>query len=96
LAEVRRISSARAAALYILRINKTCLKKWLTALRTGHEYLVEFRLKFQDGQYRWHLPAVPLIENGVIKLWLGTNTNIDIRKPMSRKKMNSFLSPVTN
>jgi len=71
---------------------QTCLKKWLTALRTGHEYLVEFRLKFQDGQYRWHLArAVPLIENGEIKLWLGTNTNIDIQKNNEQKK-DEFLS----
>jgi PAS domain S-box-containing protein len=71
---------------------QACLKKWLTALRTGHEYLVEFRLKFQDGQYRWHLArAVPLIENGEIKLWLGTNTNIDIQKNKEQKK-DEFLS----
>lgn len=71
---------------------QACLKKWLTALRTGHEYLVEFRLKFQDGQYRWHLArAVPLIENGEIKLWLGTNTNIDIQKNNEQKK-DEFLS----
>ncbi|WP_419701330.1 PAS domain-containing protein [Mucilaginibacter sp. NFX135] len=71
---------------------QSCLKKWLNALRTGHEYLVEFRLKFQDGQYRWHLArAVPLIENGEIKLWLGTNTNIDIQKNNEQKK-DEFLS----
>ena len=71
---------------------QTCLKKWLSALRTGHEYLVEFRLKFMDGQYRWHLArAVPLIENGEIKLWLGTNTNIDIQKNNEQKK-DEFLS----
>jgi len=71
---------------------QNCLKKWLTTLRTGHEYLVEFRLKFQDGQYRWHLArAVPLIENGEIKLWLGTNTNIDIQKNKEQKK-DEFLS----
>lgn len=71
---------------------QTCLKKWLTALKTGKEYLVEFRLKFRDGQYRWHLArAVPLIENGEIKLWLGTNTNIDIQKTNEQKK-DEFLS----
>lgn len=71
---------------------QACLKKWLTALKTGHEYLVEFRLKFHDGQYRWHLArAVPLVENGQIKLWLGTNTNIDIQKTNEQKK-DEFLS----
>lgn len=69
-----------------------CLKKWLIALKTGKEYVVEFRLKFHDGQYHWHLArAVPLIENNQIKLWLGTNTNIDIQKTNEQKK-DEFLS----
>ncbi|MDN3547474.1 PAS domain-containing protein [Mucilaginibacter aquaedulcis] len=71
---------------------QTCLKKWLISLKTGQEYLVEFRLKFHDGQYHWHLArAVPLIENGEIKLWLGTNTNIDLQKNNEQKK-DEFLS----
>ncbi|MEN0053431.1 MAG: PAS domain-containing protein [Mucilaginibacter sp.] len=71
---------------------QSCLKKWLTALKTGREYLVEFRLKFHDGQYHWHLArAVPLIENGEITLWLGTNTNIDLQKTNEQKK-DEFLS----
>jgi PAS domain S-box-containing protein len=71
---------------------QNCLKKWLAALRTGHEYLVEFRIRFNDGQYRWHLArAVPLIENNEIKLWLGTNTNIDVQKSNEQKK-DEFLS----
>ncbi|MDR6944889.1 PAS domain-containing protein [Mucilaginibacter pocheonensis] len=71
---------------------QTCIKKWLTALKTGKEYLAEFRLKFHDEQYRWHLArAVPLIENGRVTLWLGTNTNIDIQKTNEQKK-DEFLS----
>jgi PAS domain S-box-containing protein len=57
------------------------LKQWQHALETGTEYQVEFRLKFKDGGYRWHLArALPMIEDGRIKLWLGTNTDIDQQK----------------
>lgn len=68
------------------------LKKWVSSLQNNEEYLVEFRLKFADGQYHWHLGrAVPLIENGQISMWLGTNTNIDIQKNNEQKK-DEFLS----
>lgn len=69
-----------------------CLKVWQSALESGNEYMVEFRLRFADGIYRWHLArALPLIEDGEIKLWLGTNTNIDIQKTNEHKK-DEFLS----
>jgi PAS domain S-box-containing protein len=68
------------------------LMKWAEALASGNEYSVEFRLLFHDGSYIWHLArALPLIENGEIKLWLGTNTNIDLQKSSSQKK-DEFLS----
>jgi PAS domain S-box-containing protein len=62
-------------------------QKWKAALQTGSEFMVEFRLKFRDGHYVWHLArAVPLIENGKVMLWLGTNTNIEIQKNNEQKK----------
>ncbi len=68
------------------------LEKWTHALENGNEYLIEFRLLFADGIYRWHLGrAVPLIENGEIQLWLGSNTNIDLQKTNEQKK-DEFLS----
>ncbi|WP_051189551.1 PAS domain S-box protein [Daejeonella oryzae] len=71
---------------------ENCLKKWTTALETGGEYEVEFRLLFKDGTYRWHLArAVPLIENQKVSLWLGTNTDIEIQKEKENKK-DEFLS----
>jgi PAS domain S-box-containing protein len=69
-----------------------CLITWQEALLTGKEYVVEFRLLFHDGSYIWHLSrAVPLIEEGEITLWLGTNTNIDLQKSNAQKK-DEFLS----
>jgi PAS domain S-box-containing protein len=69
-----------------------CLDKWLGSLKTGKEYLIEFRLLFAEGDYHWHLArAVPLIEDGQITLWLGTNTNIELQKRNELKK-DEFLS----
>lgn len=70
----------------------SCLLAWQQALTSGEEYLTEFRLKFANGAYNWHLArAVPLIENGEISLWLGTNTNIEQQKRTEQRK-DEFLS----
>lgn len=67
-------------------------QKWKAALQNADEFMVEFRLKFYNGQYIWHLVrAVPLVENGQVRLWLGTNTNIEIQKHNEQKK-DEFLS----
>jgi PAS domain S-box-containing protein len=68
------------------------LRSWDTALKSTGEFMYEFRLRFYEGVYRWHLGrALPLIEDGQVKLWLGTNTNIDIQKTNEHKK-DEFLS----
>ena len=68
------------------------LKHWTDALEKGTEYLVEFRLLFGNGIYKWHLArALPLVENGRIVLWLGTNTDVDLQKNNEHKK-DEFLS----
>ncbi|MBB6271258.1 two-component system CheB/CheR fusion protein [Pedobacter cryoconitis] len=68
------------------------LVNWSEALKTGKEYLVEFRLLFSDGTYRWHLArALPLIENGRVTLWIGTNTDIHLQKNNEQLK-DEFIS----
>ncbi|WP_158824962.1 ATP-binding protein [Mucilaginibacter lacusdianchii] len=68
------------------------LAVWQKSLTTGCEYQIEFRLKFADGEYHWHLSrALPLMENGKPKLWLGTNTNIHHQK-LNEQKKDEFLS----
>ena len=65
---------------------------WQKALKNGTEYMVEFRLRFKNGEYIWHLArAIPLIEDKKIKLWLGTHTNIASQKNNEQKK-DEFLS----
>ncbi|EDM36510.1 two-component sensor histidine kinase [Pedobacter sp. BAL39] len=65
---------------------------WQEALESGKEYLAEFRLRFADGAYLWHLTrAVPFVEDGNITVWLGTNTNIELQKQNEQRK-DEFLS----
>lgn len=67
-------------------------KAWQTALKSGEVYQAEFRFLFPDGTYKWHLArAIPVIEDGEIKFWMGTNTNIDMQKDNERRK-DEFLS----
>lgn len=58
------------------------LERWKYSLKTGKNYEIEYRLRRYDGKYYWHLGrARPICdEEGKIKLWLGTNTNIHKQK----------------
>lgn len=69
-----------------------CMNAWKKALQSQLEYMVEFRLMMWDGQYKWFLgKAIPLMEDGKLMLWMGTNTNIDHQKNNEKKK-DEFLS----
>jgi PAS domain S-box-containing protein len=69
-----------------------CMEKYTMALKTKEPYVDEFRLRFADGKYHWHLGRlIPFIQNGEIQLWIGTNTNIDLQKANELKK-DEFLS----
>jgi PAS domain S-box-containing protein len=63
------------------------LKRWNEALRTGTTFETEYRLKRQDGAFRWHLGrAVPLLDDaGRIAAWFGTNTDIHEQKEHARR-----------
>lgn len=52
---------------------------WSTALQSGANYEVEFRIRRADGAYRWHLVrAIPVRDvRGKIVRWVGTNTDIE-------------------
>ncbi|WP_408095592.1 PAS domain-containing protein [Peredibacter sp. HCB2-198] len=67
-------------------INRTIMT-WQNSLRTGEPYQIEYRLKRHDGIYRWHLGlAIPIRnEDGTIKEWLGTNTDIHDAKMASEE-----------
>ena len=58
---------------------------WKESLDTGKPYEIEYRMRRQDGVYRWLLArAMPLRdENGNIIKWFGTCTDIHDQKVMS-------------
>ncbi|MFV3077065.1 response regulator [Niveispirillum fermenti] len=53
--------------------------RWSTAVATGEEYEIEYRLRRHDGVFRWFLGrALPLYDkDGQIIRWFGTCTDID-------------------
>ncbi len=57
---------------------------WEDAIRTGTEYELEYRIRRFDGVFRWHsFRALPLRdENGEIRVWIGTATDIDDHKQL--------------
>lgn len=65
---------------------------WNEAAENMSEYMNEGRIRMQDGTYKWHLArALPFVEEGRIKLWIGTNTDIDFQKTAEQKK-DEFIS----
>nr|BDT27236.1 response regulator [Bacteriovorax sp. HI3] len=60
---------------------------WRDSITSGTPYQIEFRLRGNDGKFRWYLArALPMRdENGIIKKWIGTNTDIHEQKELSQK-----------
>ena len=68
------------------------VENWTIALQTSQPFAAEYRLRFKDGKYYWHMgKAAPMVENNELKFWIGTNTNIELQKA-SEKKKDEFLS----
>ena len=57
------------------------VEAWQKALATSTVYEVEFRLRRNDGVFRWYLArAMPIRDDaGKVVRWIGTNTDIDDR-----------------
>lgn len=60
-------------------------KAWSDSVATGNLYQVEHRLQMNDGSFRWFLSrALPFRnENGEIRKWFGTATDIHASKEQS-------------
>ncbi|MCA1245277.1 PAS domain S-box protein [Massilia sp. MS-15] len=60
----------------------TVVERWSASIAAGIEYEVEFRIRRQDGAYRWHLVrGVPMRnEHGEVVRWIGSNTDIEEQK----------------
>lgn len=63
------------------------IKKWAESIKTGQDFLLEHRFRRQDGAYRWQLSrASPQRdEQGNIRMWVGTSTDIQEQKAFSDK-----------
>lgn len=62
-------------------------RRWQQSLSTGKEFYSEHRFKNRQGEYRWHLSrALPQKnEAGKIIMWIGTSTDIQDQKNVSRQ-----------
>jgi PAS domain S-box-containing protein len=58
------------------------LRIWKNALDTGHDYMIEHRLRRVDKQYRWHLTRGVAVRSdmGQPLRWIGTDTDIHDQK----------------
>ncbi|GEM_PF-567433 len=57
------------------------ISAWSTALQTGREYRIEYRMRRYDGAYIWFAAhAVPVFEAGGPVQWIGTCTDIHDRR----------------
>ncbi len=56
-------------------------QEWAASLVSGNVYETEFRIRRNDGVFRWHIVrAVPIESTAGGSRWLGTNTDIDDQK----------------
>lgn len=64
------------------------MRTWMEATRAGNPYLLEHRIRRNDGEYRWYLSrALPQTdENGAIRIWVGTSADIDEIKKHDQQK----------
>jgi PAS domain S-box-containing protein len=68
--------------------------KWRAALASGEPWEDQFRLRGQDGQFRWFLSrAVPLRDDsGRVVRWFGTNVDIDDQKRAAEERLRLLAS----
>jgi PAS domain S-box-containing protein len=69
------------------------INAWMSAVTTGNNYQIEYRLKIADGSYRWYLArAIPHRDRTEkITRWFGTCTDIHDRKHLEKSQTNQSL-----
>ncbi|MGZ4724530.1 MAG: PAS domain S-box protein [Ilumatobacteraceae bacterium] len=57
---------------------------WEAAVRTETEFALDYRIRRFDGVFRWHeFRARPVRDpEGAIQLWIGTATDVEVRKEL--------------
>jgi PAS domain S-box-containing protein len=63
------------------------INKWMEAIKTGNDFLLEHRFQRYDGEYRWQLSRAiaQKDEEGNIQMWVGTSTDIHDQKNFTDK-----------
>jgi hypothetical protein len=64
------------------------MARWQHCIATGDPFEMEFPIKGADRRFRWFLTRVsPLRDaNGTIRLWFGTNTDIEDQRRMAEER----------
>ncbi|MET0545719.1 MAG: PAS domain-containing protein [Caulobacterales bacterium] len=62
--------------------------RWRRSVETGEPYEIEYRLQYNDGDYRWALArALPMLDSaGKIVRWYGTCTDIHEHKKLLEER----------
>jgi PAS domain S-box-containing protein len=60
---------------------------WNESIDSGLDYVIEFRIRRKDGEYRWHLTRAQPVRNelGLITKWYGGTVDIHEHKMLERE-----------
>lgn len=72
-------------------------EKWRQSLETGNNFELEIRILDKEGDFNWHLSRAEAVkdDSGNIKMWIGTNTDIQRLKEEEKRK-EDFLKVVSH
>lgn len=70
---------------------------WMSAVKTGEDFLLVHRFLRYDGEYRWQLSRAiaQRDETGEVQMWVGTSTDIEDQKNFSAQLENQIVDRTT-
>ncbi len=70
--------------------------KWKQSIETGNDFEIKLRCLNKSSEYQWYISRAKAIkENGTIKMWVGTTTNIEKTKNEEKRKQD-FLKMISH
>lgn len=66
---------------------QSSIDRWQQSLISGEDFMMEHRLRDAKGNYRWQLTRIiaQKTEDDFIAMWIGSSTNIEDQKNLSKK-----------
>lgn len=66
----------------------TVEQNWMSAVKTGNDFEMEFRLLDRNGDFKWHISRANPVkdETGKIIMWVGASTEIQKLKDEEKRK----------